>query len=216
MDAERMSERAARQHDQGPVGNVYDKYGTRNLLARRLMGGFLNAVTRLYRRVCPHTVLEVGCGEGRLADHLLRSALPPDRFDACDLSLARLVPESDPAIHFFEASVYQLPVPGSSYDLVICCEVLEHLDDPARGLAELARVAKYFVLLSTPWEPTWRVLNLARGRYLRAFGNTPGHVQHFTRKGLRDLAQRRLVIDVVRTPLPWTVLLGRPARGRGD
>ncbi|MCA9691003.1 MAG: hypothetical protein KC636_15460, partial [Myxococcales bacterium] len=93
-----------------------------------------------------------------------------------------------------------------------CCEVLEHLEDPAAGLAELARVARGHVLLSTPWEPAWRAMNVARGRYLRALGNTPGHIQHFSRRGLLRLAQTRLDVVAVRRPLPWTVLLGTPRR----
>jgi hypothetical protein len=96
--------------------------------------------------------------------------------------------------------------------LVVCCEVLEHLERPAAGVAELARVARRHVLLSTPWEPVWRVMNMARGRYWRALGNTPGHIQHFSRRGLRSLADTRLRVSATRTPLPWTVLLGEPRR----
>jgi hypothetical protein len=66
------------------------------------------------------------------------------------------------------------------------------------------------VLLSTPWEPVWRLLNLARGRYVRDLGNTPGHVQHFGRRALVRLAEARLRVVAVRRPLPWTVILGEP------
>ncbi|MBL8972386.1 MAG: class I SAM-dependent methyltransferase, partial [Myxococcales bacterium] len=152
------------------------------------------------------SVLEVGCGEGLLADHLIKRARP-ERFDACDVAL-RPAPGIDPQISLREASIYALPYPDHSVDLVICCEVLEHLRDPAAGLAELARVAGRHVLLSTPWEPVWRLLNLARGRYLGALGNTPGHLQHFSRRALLDLAATRLDSLRVRRPLPWTVILG--------
>src|SRR5690606_37782612 len=101
---------------------------------------------------------------------------------------------------------------SASFDVVVCCEVHEHLDEPARGLAEIARVARERVLISTPWEPVWRALNMARGKYLRDLGNTPGHVQHFSRADLRRLAATRLNIHEPRTPLPWTVILGAPLR----
>jgi ubiquinone/menaquinone biosynthesis C-methylase UbiE len=193
------------------VGNVDDKYDTRNPIARRLVAGFLRAVGELYASRRPRTVLEVGCGEGRLADHLLRNYPRPERFAACDLEDAR-APMIDPAIEFQRASIYDLPFADASFDLVVCCEVLEHLERPAEGLAELARVSAGAVLLSTPWEPVWRLLNLARGRYVRDLGNTPGHLQHFSRRQLVALAERELEVRAVRRPLPWTVILGAPRR----
>lgn len=189
------------------VGNVYDKYRTRNPIARALMRGFLRAVGELYVEARPQTVLEVGCGEGRLADHLLRRYPRPRRFAACDLEDAR-AGDIDPAIDFERASIYELPYHDQAFDLVICCEVLEHLEDPRRGLRELARVSRRHVLLSTPWEPVWRLMNLARGRYVTSLGNTPGHVQHFSRRRLLGLAGEALDVRAVRRPLPWTVLLG--------
>lgn len=194
------------------VGNVYDKYGTRNPVARLLMRGFLDAVTDLYCASAPTSVLEVGCGEGRLAQHLFTHGRRPERFVACDLDLGHLAPDLDAAIEVHEASIYALPWPDRSFDLVICCEVLEHLDDPRAGLAELARVTARRVLLSTPWDPVWRALNMLRGRYLGRLGNTPGHVQHFTRRGLERLASTQLRILERRTPLPWTILLGERLR----
>lgn len=192
------------------VGNVYDKYGTRNPLAAAMMRGFLNAVTQLYSRVAPATVLEVGCGEGRLARHLLRCAPRPTRFVASDVSLSAIDRGLDPIIELREASVDHLPFADRSFNLVVCCEVLEHLRDPRRGLAEVARVARRAVLVSTPREPLWRLLNIARGRYLRALGNTPGHVQHFSRGELERLASLSLRLVERRSPVPWTVLLGEP------
>jgi ubiquinone/menaquinone biosynthesis C-methylase UbiE len=105
-------------------------------------------------------------------------------------------------------SAYELPFEDASFDLVVCCEVLEHLEHPGRGLAEAVRVAKKAVLVSTPREPLWRVLNVARGRYLRDLGNTPGHVQHFGRRSLVRLVESRLRVVETRTPVPWTVVLG--------
>ena len=160
-------------------------------------------------------VLEVGCGEGELADRLVRSCDParrPARYLATDVSLERLRPGLDPCIESRAASIYELPFGDRSFELVVCCEVLEHLEDPARGLAELARVAGERVIISTPWEPVWRAMNMARGKYLLELGNTPGHIQHFSRRGLETLAATQLRLLEMRTPLPWTVILGEPLR----
>jgi SAM-dependent methyltransferase len=141
---------------------------------------------------------------------LFESGQRPERFEITDLDVSRVGSDLDDGITVREASIYALPYEDDEFDLVVCCEVLEHLDDPAMGLGEVARVAFDRVLVSTPWEPVWRALNMARGKYLRDLGNTPGHLQHFSRRGLMRLAERRLRILECRTPLPWTILLGEP------
>jgi 2-polyprenyl-3-methyl-5-hydroxy-6-metoxy-1,4-benzoquinol methylase len=91
--------------------------------------------------------------------------------------------------------------------LVVCCEVLEHLDDPGQGVDTLARLAQPHLIASVPREPLWRALNIARGKYLADLGNTPGHVNHWSRGGFLDLLSRRFEIVEVQTPLPWTMAL---------
>lgn len=202
----------------GVIGNVYDKYGSQNPIVRRLMAGFEGALLDLITPVQPRSILEVGCGEGYLAARL-QKRLRAERFVACDLEIAQCRPELNAAFHphispinFEVASIYDLPYESQSFDLVVCCEVLEHLEAPGRGLTELSRVAKNAVLLSTPREPLWRALNMLRGSYLRDWGNTPGHVQHFSRRALLRLCQTQLEGLQVKTPLPWTVVLGHPRR----
>ncbi|PRQ05368.1 Demethylrebeccamycin-D-glucose O-methyltransferase [Enhygromyxa salina] len=194
------------------VGNFEDKYASSNPIAKALVAGFLDAVTELFVLAQPRakTVLEVGCGEGKLATRLVRNAPTPARYLATDVSLHTLSPELDPRIETEAASIYDLPYADKSFDIVVCCEVLEHLDTPTRGLEEISRVARERVLISTPWEPVWRAMNMARAKYLLKLGNTPGHIQHFSRRGLETLAATYLHIHGMRTPLPWTVILGEP------
>jgi len=190
------------------VGNLYDKYGSKNPIVRRLMASFLDSATRLFNRVAPNSVLEVGCGEGHLAGHLLDHAVHrPVRFEACDLELGQIAPELDSMIHFKAASAYELPYADDEFELLVCCEVLEHLERPGDALREFERVASKAVLLSTPREPLWRALNIARGKYLTALGNTTGHIQHFSRRTLSSLVAQRFQIVEVETPIPWTMLL---------
>jgi ubiquinone/menaquinone biosynthesis C-methylase UbiE len=193
----------------GPIGNVYDKYATRNPIARRLMQGFLDDVSDLYLRCPAREVLEVGAGEGHLASHLVALRPPEDRFIACDLSLEKVSSHVDPRVRFEQASIYGLPYGDKSFDLVVCCEVLEHLEEPERALAELLRVSKRHLIVSTPREPLWRVLNCMRGKYLGQWGNTPGHIQHFSATGLLSLLRRHVEVVEVRQPIPWTMALCR-------
>lgn len=202
----------SREHDDTIIGHHEDKYASPNPIARWLVDNFLAAITELYTRAEPRgkTVLEVGAGEGKLALHLLAHAPTPARYLATDLTLDRMVPQVEGKLDTASASAYELPYASKSFDLVVCCEVLEHLERPERGLAECARVAREAVLISTPWEPVWRAMNMARGKYWRSLGNTPGHVQHFTRGGLLELASLHLEPIAIRKPLPWTAILGRP------
>jgi len=135
-----------------------------------------------------------------LAQYLIEHAdRQPRRFVASDVDTSRLSGAFAPTITFLEASVYGLPFEDRQFELVVCCEVLEHLKEPEAGFAELCSVGEA-VLVSVPWEPVWRLLNVLRGQYLSHFGNTPGHVQHFRRRGLRRLTRGRARILAERRP----------------
>ena len=56
-------------------GNVYDKYGTSNPVARRLVAGFMSDLDELVERSGANEAHEVGCGEGELAIRLARNGL---------------------------------------------------------------------------------------------------------------------------------------------
>jgi hypothetical protein len=71
----------------------------------------------------------------------------------------------------------------------------------------MQRVARRHVLLSVPREPLWRVLNVARGAYWRDWGNTPGHVQHWSRDEFVALVSRYFTLTRVVAPFPWTMVL---------
>jgi SAM-dependent methyltransferase len=180
------------------------------------VAGFLRRARELLGRAGPRSILEVGCGNGDLAARILndfgvgRSPSGP-WYVGCDVSGGQVAEARRryPAAAFLQASIYALPFVNRQFDLVIACEVFEHLVDPPAALAEVERVCGSQLLLSVPWEPWWRVLNVVRGKYLGAWGNTPGHLQHFSRRGIRRLVASRFEIVAERRPLPWTMLLAR-------
>jgi len=63
--------------------------------------------------------------------------------------------------------------------------------------------------VSVPREPLWRVLNLCRLRYLGAAGNTPGHLNHWSRPAFLAFLRSRFEVIAVRNPVPWTMALCR-------
>ena len=193
-------------------GNYYDKYGTRNPIARRMMRGFMAAFDELVGRVAPQTSFEVGCGEGHLSLRLLERGIAVRGVDVEESIVAEANQQAEERGHeplFYTRSLYDLGPDDVSADLIVCCEVLEHLPEPEQALARLRELADPWVLLSVPQEPIWRVLNVARGKYLSAWGNTPGHLQHWSRRAFLRLVESELSIAEVRSPFPWTMVLAR-------
>jgi ubiquinone/menaquinone biosynthesis C-methylase UbiE len=194
---------------QGPAGNTYDKYGTRNPLARLLVQRFLRAVDDAVAEVAPASVLDVGCGEGIVTERIARR-LREAAVVGLDVGDPGLVAEWEERargnLAFHAGSAYSLPYPDGAFELVCALEVLEHLERPAAGLEELARVSSRALVLSVPREPLWRALNVASGRYVRALGDTPGHVNHWSRRAFVRFAARAGEVRRVRSPVPWTVV----------
>ena len=193
-------------------GNHYPKYTTRNPLARRLVDGFMAALADLAERSGASQVHEVGCGEGFLSTMLAQNGLTVRGSDisasAIALARQRSAALGLPAT-FRVADLHELVLPEDGAELMVCCEVLEHLADPARALALLASLAQPHLIVSVPREPLWRMLNVARGRYWAALGNTPGHLQHWSARGFLALLEDHVEVREVRTPLPWTMALCR-------
>lgn len=209
---------------QGPAGRLpaasetaYDfggKYRETNIIGRHLVGKFFQGVRELVASLAPTSALEVGCGEG-YSTAALRETLPEGvTLDASDVEtrLVRLAQQRNPTVAVTQESIYALQRASRSFDLVFVLEVLEHLDRPAEALAEALRVANRWVVASVPREPLWRMLNLARGAYVRQLGNTPGHLNHWSSRGFRRFIEQRGRVLAVRTPLPWTIVLAERAR----
>ena len=193
-------------------GNVYDKYGTSNPVARRLMAGFMAQLDELVERTGAGEAHEVGCGEGELAIRLARRGVRMRGTDAFPQVLEEARRRSVAAgveIDFEAAPVEELDPARDGAELILCCEVFEHLEDPERALDVLAALAKPWLIASVPREPLWRALNLARFSYVGEMGNTPGHLNHWSRRDFVRFLTRRFEVTEVRSPTPWTMVLCR-------
>ena len=193
-------------------GNVYDKYSTSNPVARRLMAGFLGSLDELVERTEAKEAHEVGCGEGELAIRLARGGMRMRGTDAFPQVLEearRRASATEVEIDFEAAPVEELAPGRHAAELIVCCEVLEHLDDPERALDVLAGLARPWLLASVPREPLWRALNLARFSYVGELGNTPGHLNHWSKRNFVRFLTRRFEVIELRSPTPWTMVLCR-------
>ena len=199
--------------DDGTVtGNTYDKYGSTNPVVRRLMAAFEGDLDELFEQAAPRSLLDVGCGEGVLVKRWA------ERLGECRVVGIDLEEESiqagwaerpAPNLEYMVMTADVLPFAEDEFDMATAIEVLEHVPDPDRTLAEMARCAERHLLVSVPREPLWRMLNMARGSYWGTLGNTPGHLNHWSRRSFVKLLARHGEVIEIRSPFPWTMLLVR-------
>ena len=194
------------------TGNTYDKYGSSNPLVRRMMAGFEHTLEQLFAAAAPRSLLDVGCGEGVLV-HQWAQRLGEARVVGIDLEepsiQAGWAQRQAPNLEYRVMRAENLPFADSEFDTACAIEVLEHVPDPEHTLAEMARCAERHLLVSVPREPLWRMLNMARGAYLADLGNTPGHLNHWSKRSFVQLLSRYGDVIQTRSPFPWTMLLVR-------
>lgn len=191
-----------------PEGNYYNKYESKNPIARALMKGFFQSIEDCLKEISFQNVYEAGCGEGYVTEFI--SKMRPDAsIQASDISektvqeARKRVPQAD----FQVGSIYEIPFANNTFDLVIASEVLEHLEAPEKALQEVLRVSQRYVLISVPNEPIWRVSNMLRGKYLSHLGNTPGHIQHWSKSAFSRMLEKHCSVLQLASPFPWTMAL---------
>jgi SAM-dependent methyltransferase len=185
-----------------------EKYADSNPVVRFVIGRFFRRLRGILAELEPRSVLDAGSGEGEM---LRRGVLPAAVHPVClDLRTASLaeVPAPDRVC----ASVLALPFASRSFDAVTCLEVLEHLDDPAAAVRELARVARRAVVVSVPFEPYFRIGNVLRGKHLclGGLGNHPEHVQHWNLRSFRAFLSGLVAEVRIVEAFPWIIACCRP------
>jgi SAM-dependent methyltransferase len=195
------------------TGNTYDKYGSTNPVVRRLMAGFEGTLDELFTQADAQSLLDVGCGEGVLTHRWAQRLGDQKRVVGIDLDDPALHAEwakrTAPNLEYRVMKAENLPFADDEFDAAAAIEVLEHVPDAEHTVAEMARVAKRWLLVSVPREPLWRGLNMARGAYWKDLGNTPGHLNHWSKRSFVALLARHGEVVQARSPFPWTMLLVR-------
>ncbi len=206
-----MSAAITRDAEGTVTGNTYDKYGSTNPVVRRMMENFERTLDELWAKASPASILDVGCGEGVLT-HKWAQRLGDRRVVGIDLEdpviQAEWAKRTAPNLEYRIMKAQNLPFADGEFALASAIEVLEHVPDPKHTVAEMARVARGgHLLVSVPREPLWRAMNMARGAYVKDLGNTPGHMNHWSRRGFVKLLSRHGQVVATRSPFPWTMLL---------
>jgi ubiquinone/menaquinone biosynthesis C-methylase UbiE len=187
------------------------KYRHSNPLQRFLISRFLNTISELVIESEPALIIDVGCGEGYLSNSLL---VKDNQLNILGVELSHTSilngKKVFPTQIFINGNIYELPFASHSIDLVVCTEVLEHLNTPQFAIAEMTRIAARRCVFSVPNEPFFMLSNLLRGKNISRFGNDIEHIQHWSRWSFQKfLAGNGLIVEQVITKFPWTIVVAR-------
>ena len=187
----------------------FKKHTHRNPIQRMLLWNFFETLLGLIKEKNAQSILDVGCGEGftlnRLSENKIGAKLEGVEYSKAAIELGQ---KTYPNIKIKEGNIYQLPYEDNSFDLVLCTEVLEHLDDPQKGLRELIRVSKKYLVISVPNEPLFMMAQFIRGKNWSRFGNDIEHINHWTFWQFGNFVKKENIkVLGTRHPFAWTMLL---------
>lgn len=133
-----------------------------------------------------HTILEVGSGDGLIIKALRKAGHDPVALDISQSALQYIQGSK-----LIQATASQLPFPSNSFDLVLACELLEHLPISLYldVLDEIERVAKRNIIITVPYQEKleW---NYARCPACGCIFNGAYHVRPFREKDIKSLFKK--------------------------
>lgn len=145
-------------------------------------------------------ILDLPCGRGfylNMFHHVSKCELVGADLDWNVVKTARQVLGHLANIHIHHASIYSMPYPRDVFDAVILSEILEHIDNDARGLKEAYRVLKPGGVLAVTvpnanypfwWDPINKVMEGLFNRHIQRgplAGIWANHVRLYTPGELR-------------------------------
>jgi ubiquinone/menaquinone biosynthesis C-methylase UbiE len=184
------------------------KYETSNPIVKFVLDNFFDDIKTMMSTIDFETIYEVGCGNGYVTQFIKNNFSNAEikaidiNSDKIDVAKARVKD-----VEFSVGNIYNINYDDATFDLVISTEVLEHLENPISALQELLRVSKKYIIVSVPNEPFYRMTNVVRFMYLKELGNTPGHINHWSKNAFIKFANKICHVQEVRTPFPFTILL---------
>ena len=187
----------------------FTKHMSNNPLQKFLINNFYESLISIAKPLNAKNILDAGCGEGFTLNKFMLNKVGQSikgiEYSKKAISLGKkLFPE----VTIEEGSIYNMPYEDKLFDLVLCTEVLEHMEKPQKALLETIRTSKKNILLSVPNEPFFRLANFCVGKYIWDFGNSPGHINHWTIISfIRFLRKNKLKVKAIKFPFPWILIL---------
>ena len=163
-----------------PLPTNFVKHTSKNPIQKLLIKNFYSSLISLAKPLKAESILDTGCGEGFTINLLIKNGIG-EKIEGIEFSkeAISLGKKLFPKAKIEQGSIYSLPYKSNSFDLVLCNEVLEHLENPQKAMSEIFRVTKSFLIISIPNEPFFMISNFLRGKNILRFGNDSGHVNHW-------------------------------------
>lgn len=186
-------------------------------IGQKLLNNYFKAVENLINKTNikdEAKTIEIGCGEGLSTQRLRKLLSGKVQLEASEY-VEHQIPyakKNNPGMKITQENIYELKHKNDKFKMIFILEVLEHLDHPVRAIKEVKRTIKSggYIIVGVPREPLWRFLNITRAKYLKDLGNTPGHLNHWSRRTLVELIEKEFgEVLAVKNPIPWTLLLAR-------
>lgn len=127
------------------TSNEIIRYWESNITLSSAWNEIYYEIEKLARNLSPASVLDVGCGQSHIGKFF-------NDYTGMDVSIPALkeAVKNNPKNHYLRADGLHLPFKNSSFDLVICSDVIEHIEDKDGIIKELVRVSKRHILITTP------------------------------------------------------------------
>ncbi|TNE51400.1 MAG: class I SAM-dependent methyltransferase [Deltaproteobacteria bacterium] len=186
------------------------KYKNPNPIHQWILGRFFDRnVEAIHELSAVETVLDFGCGEGLALQELKKRGVLFPSYVGVDLRRDAIeeAQATHPDVSFVCEDIFEWPEPGASYDLVMASQVLEHLPEPGRFMERLVELSHRYLLLTVPYEPWFRLMNLARGRDLLRLGNHPEHINHWGASSFRAFVGKYATVQKCVVSFPFLLIV---------
>jgi 2-polyprenyl-3-methyl-5-hydroxy-6-metoxy-1,4-benzoquinol methylase len=187
-------------------------YVTNNFLLKILNRRFVRKIKFMLNDFGAYNLqgVDIGSAEGQLLSLLIAGG-EIDKICSIELEFEKIQSSilQNKNIQFVQADAQCLCCKDNSFDFVMATEILEHLPEPEKALAEIYRIAKPNapIVISVPFEPFFHYGNLIRGKHFSRGGKTPSHLHFWHKKEFSNLLCRYLNIKESYSiaTFPWLV-----------
>lgn len=189
----------------GKSGNLA-KYESKNLIKRYFVNSFLKEIEGIVKEIRAKKILDVGCGEGKVIKRVGNGKI---KFVGIDISREAVekARKENRGEKFLVGDIFEADrLVKGDFDLVMCLEVLEHLEKPKKALGVLKKIKSRWFLFSVPYEPWFSLGNLLMLKNVTRLGSDKDHKQKWGKKEFRKLVGRYFKVKEVKVVGFWIVI----------